>query len=250
MSRDNLEGKVAVVTGASRGIGAATAERLARDGATVVVNYSRSEKDAADVVSRIKKAGGSASMHGADMSDPAQAKGLIEATFKEQGRLDILVNNASVANFLPLEAIDEEHVRAHLDLNVTGIVFATQAAAAYLPRDGGRVINVSALGATKPTPGISLYSASKAALNALTRVWAMELGPRGITVNAVSPGPVETEMFRAAATEDVAEYLISRTPLGRIGTPDDVAGVIAFLASADGRWVTGEVIDVGGGCNP
>lgn len=250
MNKDNLEGKVAVVTGASRGIGAATAERLARDGATVVVNYSRSEKAAADVVSSIKKAGGSASMHRADMSDPAQAKGLIEAAFKEWGRLDILVNNASVANFLPLEAIDEKHVRAHLDLNVAGIVFATQAAAAYLPKDGGRVINVSALGATKVMPGISIYSASKAALNALTRVWATELGPRGITVNAVSPGPIETEMFRAAATEDVAKYLISRTPLGRIGTPDDVAGVIAFLASADGRWVTGEVIDVSGGCNP
>ena len=112
------------------------------------------------------------------------------------------------------------------------------------------MINVSALGSTRPMPGISVYSASKAALNALTRVWAMELGPRGVTVNAVSPGPVETDMFRAAATEDVAKYLISRTPLGRIGMPDDIAGVIAFLASSDGRWVTGEVIAVSGGCNP
>ena len=250
MNKDNLKGKVAVVTGASRGIGAATAERLARDGATVVVNYSKSVKAADEVVSRIKKEGGHASAHKADMSDPAQAKGLIEAAFKEHGRLDILVNNASIANFLPLQAVDEKHVRAHFDLNVTGIIFATQAAAAYLPKEGGRVINVSALGATRAMPGIGVYSASKAALNALTRVWAMELGPRGVTVNAVSPGPIETDMFRAAATEDVAKYLISRTSLGRIGVPADVADVVAFLASSNGRWVTGEVITVSGGCNP
>ena len=250
MNNEGLKGKVAVVTGASRGIGAATAERLARDGAAVVVNYSKSAKAADDVVGRIKKEGGRASAHKADMSDPAQAKGLIEAAFKEYGRIDILVNNASVADFLSLEAIDEKHVRASFDLNVAGIIFATQAAAAYLPKEGGRVINVSAVGSIKPMPGISVYSASKAALNALTRVWAMELGPRGVTVNAVAPGPIETEMFRAAATADVAKYLISRTPLGRIGIPADVADVIAFLASADGRWVTGEVISVSGGCNP
>ena len=250
MKNENLKGKVAIVTGASRGIGAATAERLARDGATVVVNYFKSAKEADDVVSRIKKEGGRASTYKADMSDPAQAKGLIEAAFKEHGRLDILVNNASVANFLPLEAVDEKHVRAHFDLNVTGIIFATQAAAVYLPKEGGRVINVSALGATRAMPGIGVYSASKAALNALTRVWAMELGPRGVTVNTVSPGPIETDMLRAVINADMAKYFVSRTPLGRIGAPDDVAGVVAFLASSDAQWVTGEVIAVTGGFNP
>ena len=202
------------------------------------------------MVGRIKKEGGRASAHKADMSDPAQAKALIEAAFKEHGRLDILVNNAGSINFVPLEAIDADHVRTHFDLNVTGLIFATQAAAAHLPKEGGRVINISALSSMRALPGMSVYAATKAAVNALTRVWAMELGPRGVTVNAVAPGPVETDMFRAAVNADMAKYLISRTPLGRIGMPDDVADVVAFLASSDGRWVTGEVIAVSGGFNP
>ena len=250
MDKESLKGKVAVVTGAARGIGAAIAERLARDGATVVVNYSKSEKDADAVVDRIRKAGGRASAHKADMSDPAQAKALIEAAFKEHRRLDILVNNAGVANFAPLEAIDADHVRAHFDLNVTGLIFATQAAAAHLPKEGGRVINVGSSISTAALPGASVYAATKAALDALTRVWAMELGPKGVTVNSVAPGPIETDMFKAVINADMAQYLVSRTPLGRIGLPDDVAGLVAFLASSDGRWVTGEVIAVNGGFNP
>ena len=181
-----LTGKVAVVTGAARGIGAAIAERLARDGAVVVVNYSKSAKDAEEVVNCINKKGGQASVHKADMSDPAQAKALIAAALKEHGRLDILVNNAGIANFAPLEAIDADHVRAHFDLNVVGLIFATQTAAAHLPKEGGRVINVGSSISTTAMPGASVYAATKAALDALTRVWAMELGPRGVTVNSVS----------------------------------------------------------------
>jgi 3-oxoacyl-[acyl-carrier protein] reductase len=245
-----LEGKVAVVTGAARGIGAAIAERLAADGATVVVNYAKSGKDAEAVAERVRKAGGKAKAVQADLGVPAQAKALIEAAFKEFGRLDILVNNAGMANFAPLEAIDEAHVRAHFDLNVNGPLFATQAAAARFPKEGGRVINVSSVVATGAMPAMSVYAATKAALEALTRVLAAELGPKGVTVNAVAPGPVATEMAKGFLGDPaVKSSLVARTPLGRIGEPSDIAGAVAFLASDDARWVTGQTLRTAGGFN-
>ena len=242
-----LEGKVAVVTGGARGSGAAIAERLAADGAAVVVNYAKSAREAEDVAGRIRKAGGEAKALKADMSDPAQAKGLVEAAFREHGRLDILVNNAGRADFMPLEGVDVGHVKAQFDLNVNGPLFATQAAAARFPKEGGRVINVSSVAARGSFAGSAVYSATKAALNALTRVWAAELGPKGVTVNAVAPGPVETDMMRAVADEAFVAAMAAKTPLGRIGAPADVADAVAFLASSDARWVTGQVIETAGG---
>jgi len=249
-----LEGKAALVTGAARGIGAAIAERLAADGAAVVVNYAKSAKEAEAVAERIRKAGGKAKALKADLGDPAQAKALVEAAFRELGRLDILVNNAGRADFAPLEAVDGGHVKAHFDLNVNGPIFATQAAAARFPKEGGRVINVSSVVGRGAIAGASVYSATKAALNALTRVWAAELGSKGVTVNAVAPGPVDTDMMRAVlgdpAESPFVKSMVERTPLGRVGLPADVADAVAFLASSDARWITGQVIETAGGINP
>lgn len=248
-----LEGRVALVTGAARGIGAAIAERLSAEGASVAINYATSIEDAGEVANRIRAKGGTAQTIRADLSDPSQAKGVVEAALVKFGRLDILVNNAGKFNLGPIGAVNEDHVRSQFALNVDGPIFVTQAAASHFPEEGGRVINVSSVVATRPVAGASVYSATKAALDALTRAWATELGPRGITVNAVAPGPVETALFRSAAYrmgEQAVRGLVARTPLGRIGTPSDVADVVAFLASPDARWVTGQVIEASGGINP
>jgi 3-oxoacyl-[acyl-carrier protein] reductase len=247
-----LEGKVALVTGASRGIGAAIAERLATDGASVAINYATSKEDAEALAERIRGNGGKAKAIHADIGDPSQAKAFVDAAVKEFGRLDILVNNAGKFHIGPIGTVDEADVRSQFALNVDGPIFATQAAASHFSTEGGRVINVSSIAATHPFPGLSVYSATKAALDALTRVWAAELGPKGVTVNAVSPGAVDTEMFRSAGYDENAKnFLISRTPLGRIGTPSDIADVVAFLASPDARWVTtGQVLDTTGGLAP
>lgn len=242
-----LDGKTAAVTGGARGIGAAIAERLAADGAAVGISYSRSVREAEAVVARIRKAGGRASAHKADAADPAQAKGFVEAVVREHGRLDILVNNAGWGEFVPLTGVTEGHIRAQFDLNVNGPIFTTQAAAAHFPQEGGRVINVSSIAAKGSMAGAGVYSATKAALDALTRVWASELGPRGVTVNGVAPGPVETDLMNAVANDEFKKHAISRTPLGRIGRTDDIADLVAFLASPDARWVTGETITAAGG---
>ena len=248
---NKLEGKVALVTGSGRGIGAAIAERLAADGAVIALNYSKSASEAEAVAERIRKNGGQAKVFKADVSDPRDAKSLVNRTVEELGRLDILVNNAGTTDFAPLEAITEDAVRSQFGVNVNGPIFVLQAAAARFPKEAGRVINVSSLASRHSPGGASVYAATKSALEALTRSWAAELGPKGITVNAVAPGPIETDMLRQAGlNEQVRQGLIARTPLGRIGSPSDVADVVAFLASHDARWITGQVLETAGGLTP
>ncbi|OLP54484.1 oxidoreductase [Rhizobium rhizosphaerae] len=246
MSR--LEGKVAVVTGASKGIGAAIAKALAGDGAKVVVNYATSAAGAEAVVAAIAEAGGSAIAVQGDVSKAAEAEALIEAGVKEFGQLDILVNNSGVYAFAAIDEITEEHYRRHFDVNVLGVLLATKAASKHL-KEGGSVINISSV-VTRIHPAHSaVYSATKGAVNAITGVLANELGPRGIRVNTVSPGLVVTEGTHAAgiAGSEMEAGMVAQTPLGRAGQPDDIAGVVAFLASSDARWVTGEDIAVSGG---
>ena len=245
-----LEGKVALVTGSSRGIGAAIAERLATDGASVVVNYVKAQKEAEAVAERARRAGVRAVVAKADVGDVAQAARLVHDAVKQLGRLDIVVNNAVMIDKGPLGAIDPARVRACFATNVEGVIATVQAALAYLPRDSGRVINISTLAATHALPGMSVYTATKGALDAMTRVWAKELGPKGVTVNAVAPGPVDTDAMKENADDEARGFFLQRTPLGRIGMPDDIAEVVAFLASPDARWVTGHVLAVTGGFTP
>jgi 3-oxoacyl-[acyl-carrier protein] reductase len=244
-----LTGKVAVVTGASKGIGAGIAEELAKDGASVIVNYASSAAGAEAVVAKIKNAGGKAKAVHADVSKPAEAKQLMDAAVKEFGGLDILVNNAGVYDFLPLEQITEAHFDRMFNLNVRGLLFATQAAAGAIGKRGGSIINIGSMASQTPPPAASVYSATKAALDAITRSLAAELGPRKILVNAVLPGPVETEGVKSMGGDgdQFIAQLVSRTPLGRIGQPKDIATVVSFLASEDGGWITGQIIPVAGG---
>jgi 3-oxoacyl-[acyl-carrier protein] reductase len=240
-----LDGKVAIVTGGSRGIGAATARRLAADGARVVVNYAQSATAAEAVVREIEAAGGEAIAVQADVSDRAEVGRLVEAAVEQYGGLDILVNNAGVLAPAPLADITSEQVERQFGVNVLGALYATQAAVPAF-RNGGRVVNVSSVVAGEPLPGAAVYSASKAALEAITRSLAAELAPR-VRVNAVSPGPTETDMFDGVRSPEFEAQALGRTPLGRLGRPDDIADVIAFVASDDAGWITGQVITASGG---
>jgi 3-oxoacyl-[acyl-carrier protein] reductase len=244
-----LAGKVAVVTGASKGIGAGIARQLAADGAAVVVNYASSKAGADKVVDEIKKKGGRAVAVGADLSKPDQVRSLFAAAKKEFDRVDILVNNAGIYAFAKLEEITPEHFHKQFDLNVLGLLLATQEAAKLFGKNGGSVINISSVAARSAPATTSVYSATKGAVNAITLSLAQELGQRNIRVNAVNPGMVETEGVHAAGiTEsDFRKVVESQTPLGRIGQPDDIAPMVAFLASDDARWITGETFYVSGG---
>jgi 3-oxoacyl-[acyl-carrier protein] reductase len=242
-----LENRVAVVTGASRGIGAGIARRLAADGAAIVVNYSRNASAAEALVAEIEAGGGRAMACGADMSDREQVIRLFDSAWAAYGRLDILVNNAGVAEFLPLEAITPEHYRRLFDVNVCGVLFAMQEAARRFGDQGGRIINISSGAAQAAPPTGSVYSATKAAVDTITRSLAVELGPRRITVNVVAPGFTDTDMFRAFMGGADENEFIARTPLGRIGTAEDIADVVAFLASDEARWITGQIIGANGG---
>lgn len=243
-----LTGKVAIVSGASKGIGAAIAEKLAEDGAEVVVNYSRSAAEAKQVVARIQAKGGKARAVQADVSKPAEAKKLVDATVRESGKVDILVNNAGVFEFLPLAAVHEEHFDRQFDLNVKGLLFASQAAANAFGDRGGSIINISSVVSLSPLPNGSVYSATKAAVDAVTKSLAAELGPRKILVNSVLPGATETEGTKAMeGSEELFSQVVPQTPLGRIGRPRDIANVVSFLASDEAGWITGQVIAVSGG---
>jgi len=241
----NLAGKVALVTGSARGIGAAIAKRLAADGAKVVVNYSKSEDEAEELVAAIKKAGGEAVAVKADLSVPAEIPGLFAAVKKQFGQLDILVNNAGVMDRGPIEDVTAEHVNRHFDLNVRGPILCTVEALKMLPK-GGKIVNVSSNITRMAIPGSSVYTATKGAIDVLTQVWATELGPKGITVNAISPGATDTDMNDDMSSSEKKQTL-QMTALGRLGTSEDIADATAFLVSEDARWVTGERLAASGG---
>jgi len=243
-----LAGKVAVVTGASKGIGAGIATALAAEGASVVVNYASSKAGADVVVDRITQAGGKAIAVKADVSNADDAQALIDAAVKEFGRLDVLVNNSGVYEFAPLDAITPEHFHRHFDINVLGLLLTTKAAARHLG-EGGSVINIGSIVSHITMPETAVYTATKGAVDAITGVLSRELGPRGIRVNSINPGMVETEGSREAGVigSDFQHGIVAQTPLGRIGQPDDIAGVAVFLASDDARWMSGEQLKVAGG---
>jgi 3-oxoacyl-[acyl-carrier protein] reductase len=246
-----LSGKVAIVTGASKGIGAAIAEHLAAAGAAVVVNYSSSKEGADRVVAGITRKGGKAVASQANVAKKADVERLFADAKKAFGRVDILVNNAGIYAMSPLEAITEELFHKHFDLNVLGLLLASQAAAAQFGPEGGSIINISSIVSTLAPPGLSVYSATKGAVDTITRTLAQELGARKIRVNAINPGLIETEGTNSAgmATAESAfrKQVEAETPLGRIGQPDDVAPIAVFLASDDSRWMTGEMFYVSGG---
>ncbi|HEY3663223.1 MAG TPA: glucose 1-dehydrogenase [Chthoniobacterales bacterium] len=243
-----LSNKVAVVTGASKGIGAAIAKSLAAEGASVVVNYSSSKAGADKIVDEIHKAGGTAIAVGGDVSKAAEAQGIIKAAIKNYGRLDILVNNSGVYEFAPLEGITEENFHRQFNVNVLGLLLTTQAAAKHLG-DGGSIINISSGATTITPPNSAVYTGTKGAVDAITGVLAKELGGRKIRVNAINPGPVETEGTHAAGIigSDLEKTLAAQTPLGRIGQPGDIASMAVFLASDDSGWLTGETLLATGG---
>ena len=243
-----LAGKTAVVTGASKGIGAGIAKAFGKEGANVVVNYARGKEDAEKVAAAIEKAGGKAITVQADVSKQADVDRLFEVTKKTFGTVDVLVNNAGVYEFAPIDQVTEASYRRMFDLNVLGTVLSTQAALKSM-NGSGSIINVSSVAALTPIPTGSLYSATKGAVDVITRTLAEELGPRKIRVNSLAPGLVETEGTRSAGTSEGSfkEMLIARTPLGRVGEVEDIAKVAVFLASDDAGWITGEVLPVGGG---
>lgn len=237
-----LSGKVAIVTGASNGIGRAIAERLAEDGAIVVVNYSKSSEKAQQVVVGIQGKGGKALAVQTDMSQVAEARRLVIDTVKQFNRLDILVNNAGKFMPKPLDDTTEEEFDSVIALNAKGPYFAMQEAAKVL-KDGGRIVNISTGGTHLHFPGATAYLGSKAALEQYTKGLAQELASKGVTVNTVSPGFTETGMM----TEEYRQIGIQLTPLKRLGVPKDIADVVAFIVSEEARWLTGQTIQVGGG---
>jgi 3-oxoacyl-[acyl-carrier protein] reductase len=245
----NLKDKVAVVTGASKGIGAGIAKSLGAAGAAVVVNYASSKEGAEKVVAEIKAQGGKAIAVKGDVAKSADVKHIFDETQKAFGAVDVLVNNAGVYQFSPLENITEDEFHRHFNTNVLGTILATKEAAKHFGANGGSVINVSSVASEAAVPGAAVYSATKGAVDTLTRVLAAELGPRKIRVNVIAPGGVETEGTHTAGVigSDFEKQMIARTSLGRIGQPDDIAKVALFLASDESAWMTGERLAASGG---
>jgi 3-oxoacyl-[acyl-carrier protein] reductase len=244
-----LAGKVAVVTGASKGIGAAIAKHLAADGASVVVNYASSKAGADKVVSEITAQGGKAVAVQGDVAKKSDIDRLFTETNRAFGRLDILVNNAGVYDFAPLEQISEDHFHKQFNVNVLGLLLTTQEAVKQFGPSGGSVINISSVVGVNPLPNAAVYSATKAAVDAITKSLAKELGPKQIRVNSINPGMIETEGTHTAGFigGDFHKGVETQTPLGRIGQPQDVATVATFLASSDSGWITGETFLTAGG---
>lgn len=249
MNTGKLTGKVAVVTGASKGIGAGIARELAAEGAAVVVNYASSKEDADKVVDEISKGGGRAIAVQGNVAKKEDIERLFAEAKGAFGQIDILVNNAGVYDFIPLEEITEAEFHREFDINVLGLLLATQEAARHFGASGGSVINVSSVTTSLTPPNSAIYTGTKAAVDGITRTLAKELGPRKIRINAVSPGGVETEGFHALGVlgSDFEKQMIAQTPLGRLGQPQDIAPAVAFLASSEAGWITGETIRVAGG---
>jgi 3-oxoacyl-[acyl-carrier protein] reductase len=244
-----LNGKVALVTGASKGIGAGIAKELAAHGASVVVNYASSKEGAEQVVSEIKASGGNAVAVGGSVTKASDIEALFATAKKTYGKLDILVNNAGVYAFAPIEQVTEAEINRIYSTNVTGLLLATKAAVPLFPAEGGSIINIGSVASDATPPMSSVYSGTKGAVDAITRVLAKELGPKKIRVNSVNPGPVITEGYKSAGVEgsDWEKEMAHDTPLGRLGVPDDIASVVAFLVSDDAKWVTGSLLQVAGG---
>jgi 3-oxoacyl-[acyl-carrier protein] reductase len=244
-----LAGKVAVVTGASKGIGASIAKHLAAEGASVVVNYASSKTGADKVVADITAAGGKAVAVQGDVSKKADIDRLFVETKKAYGQLDVLVNNAGIYEFDPMEQISEEHFHKQFNLNVLGLLLTTQEAVKYFGPVGGSVINLSSVVGENPLPNAAVYSATKAAVDAVTVSLAKELGPKKIRVNSINPGMIETEGVHSAGflETEFPKMVVSQTPLGRIGQPQDIGKVATFFASDDSGWVTGETLLISGG---
>jgi 3-oxoacyl-[acyl-carrier protein] reductase len=247
MSR--LTGKVAIVTGASKGIGAGIARALASAGASVVVNYSSSREGAEKVVAEIIKKDGKAIAIQGDVSKSSDVKKLFEETKNAFGTLDILVNNAGIFKFEPLEAFTEAEFYRQFNTNVLGPLLTAQESLKYFGSKGGNIINIGSIAGSSPPPNAVIYASTKGALNTVTRALASELGPRNIRVNSINPGGVDTEGARSLGIigSDFEKAMVAGTPLGRLGQPDDIGKVVALIASDDSGWVTGETISVGGG---
>jgi 3-oxoacyl-[acyl-carrier protein] reductase len=243
-----LNGKVAVVTGASKGIGAAIAKALAAAGASVVVNYASSKAGADAVVAAITAAGGKAVAVGGDVAKAAEAQAVVDGAVKSYGRLDIVVNNSGVYEFSPIESFTEEQFHRQFGVNVLGLLLVTQAAVKHLGA-GGSIINIGSVVSRITPPGSAVYTGTKGAVDAITGVLARELGPKQIRVNALNPGMVETEGTHSAGFigSDFQTHTVGQTPLGRLGQPQDIADIAVFLASDDARWLTGERLYAGGG---
>jgi 3-oxoacyl-[acyl-carrier protein] reductase len=244
-----LEGRVALVTGASKGIGAAIAKQLAAEGASVVVNYATSKEGADRVVNDIKKSGGKAVALQADVAKAQDIERLFTETKKQFGQLDILVNNAGVYEFAPLENVSAEHYDRIFDINVRGLLLASREAAKYIDGQGGSIINIGSVVSTIAPPNSSVYTATKGAVDAITKTLANELGPRKIRVNAINPGMVVTEgaQSQGIIESDMRKQVEAQTPLGRIGQPEDIAPAAVFFASDDSAWITGESLVIAGG---
>jgi 3-oxoacyl-[acyl-carrier protein] reductase len=244
----NLQGKVALVTGASKGIGASIARELAGRGAAVAVNYSGSKASADKLVAEIKTAGGKAVAVQADLSNPDSIGPFVERVARELGPIDILVNNAGIYEFNPIEAVTPEHFHKQFNVNVLGLLLTTQAALKHFNQAGGSIINIGSV-AADGVAAASVYSGTKGAVDSITAALAQELGPRKIRVNSLNPGMVETEGVHAAGFigSDFEKKTVAETPLGRIGQPKDIADAVAFLASNDSTWINGQAIQAAGG---
>ena len=244
-----LQGKIAVVTGASKGIGAGIAKALAAAGATVVVNYSTSKQGADTVVEAITQAGGKAVAIAGNVSKSAEVDTLFAEVKQQFGHVDILINNAGVYAFLPLEAITEEAIDNMFEVNVKGLLLATKAAVALFPQTGGNIVNIGSTVTNQNPPASTVYTATKHAVEGITSALANELGPRKIRVNAINPGITATEGVTSAGFlgGDMEKMMVGQTPLGRIGQPDDIADAVTFIVSDEARWITGDVIEVSGG---
>jgi 3-oxoacyl-[acyl-carrier protein] reductase len=243
-----LKGKVALVTGASKGIGAAIAKSLAAEGASVAVNYSSSKAGADTTVAQIVAAGGKAVAVQGDVAKAANAQTIVDSTVKQFGRLDILVNNSGVYEFAPIESVTEESFHRLFNTNVLGLLLTTQAAAKHLG-EGSSIINIGSVVSRLTPPGSAVYTATKGAVDAITGVLSRELAGRKIRVNSLNPGMVETEGSHTGGIigSDIEKSTVSQTPLGRVGQPEDIASVAVFLASDDSHWLTGEQLLAGGG---